>query len=417
MRFLASHPERRFFAPEVIQTSTMDCGPAALKCLLEGFEISASYGRLREVCQTEVDGTSIDTLEEVAEQLGLDAEQIMLPADHLLLPEPETLPAIVVTVLPNGLAHFVVAWRRHGRIIQVMDPSTGRRWVPQRRFLDEVYRHTMTVPAQAWRDWAGSAGLCEPLRYRLTSVGLDAPEAARLIDEACEDPGWGALAGLDAATRMVDVIVRAGGLAPGREAGQLVWSFFQQARHEQFGAHDLIPASFWSVQSVSPERDPDAVGDAQLRFRGAVLVRVFGRRQRLRGVPVDAAQDMPAEVAIQPATAAEGIAADEEASAPPPRNLTAILEEPPDQPALELLKAFRTDGLLTPVVLVIALALAAAGVVLEAVLLRGLMDSWAACGSPGTAPGDRGARRHFCAGSTVGRTAHRGYGTTPGTTA
>jgi ABC-type bacteriocin/lantibiotic exporter with double-glycine peptidase domain len=43
---------------------------------LEGFGISVSYGRLREACQTDVDGTSIDTLEEVAGRLGLDAEQI-----------------------------------------------------------------------------------------------------------------------------------------------------------------------------------------------------------------------------------------------------------------------------------------------------------------------------------------------------
>ena len=66
-------------APEVVQTSAMDCGPAALKCLLEGFGISVSYGRLREACQTDVDGTSIDTMEEVACQLGLDAEQVMIP--------------------------------------------------------------------------------------------------------------------------------------------------------------------------------------------------------------------------------------------------------------------------------------------------------------------------------------------------
>ena len=78
---------QKFFAPEVVQTSAMDCGPAALKCLLDGYGIPVSYGRLREACQTNVDGTSINTLEDVAVQLGLDAEQIMIPADHLILPE------------------------------------------------------------------------------------------------------------------------------------------------------------------------------------------------------------------------------------------------------------------------------------------------------------------------------------------
>ncbi|RYZ36041.1 MAG: hypothetical protein EOO71_33265 [Myxococcaceae bacterium] len=57
---------RRFFIPEVIQSSKMDCGPAALKALLGGFGISVHYGRLREACRTSVDGTSIDTLEELA---------------------------------------------------------------------------------------------------------------------------------------------------------------------------------------------------------------------------------------------------------------------------------------------------------------------------------------------------------------
>lgn len=61
---------RRFFVPEAIQSSSMDCGTASLKALLEGFGIRASYGRLREACQTDVDGTSIDQIEEAALAAG-----------------------------------------------------------------------------------------------------------------------------------------------------------------------------------------------------------------------------------------------------------------------------------------------------------------------------------------------------------
>ncbi len=117
----------------------MDCGPAALKCLLEGFGVGVSYGRLREACQTSVDGTSIDTLETLGASLGLDAEQVMMPVDHLLLPEADALPAIVVTRLPSGLVHFVVVWRVHGGFVQVMDPARGRRWVRRETFLRDVY--------------------------------------------------------------------------------------------------------------------------------------------------------------------------------------------------------------------------------------------------------------------------------------
>ena len=87
---MTARAKRRLLAPEVVQTSSMDCGPAALKCLLEGHGVPVSYGRLREACQTDVDGTSIDTLEVVARQLGLAAEQVMVPVDHLLA-DPETL--------------------------------------------------------------------------------------------------------------------------------------------------------------------------------------------------------------------------------------------------------------------------------------------------------------------------------------
>src|SRR4051812_987299 len=107
----------------------MDCGPASLTSLLEGFHIHASYGRLREACQTDVDGTCIDTLEEIARSLGLAAEQVMPPADHVLLPEAEALPAIAVALLPGGLTHFIVIWSVHAGLVQVMDPASGRRWL------------------------------------------------------------------------------------------------------------------------------------------------------------------------------------------------------------------------------------------------------------------------------------------------
>ena len=56
---------RKLLIPEAVQTSAMDCGPASLKSLLEGFGISASYGRLHEACQTDVDGTNYDSSFEI----------------------------------------------------------------------------------------------------------------------------------------------------------------------------------------------------------------------------------------------------------------------------------------------------------------------------------------------------------------
>jgi Peptidase C39 family len=180
MSAAVSRPRRHLFIPEVVQTSAMDCGPAALTAFLAGHGLSVSYGRLREACQTDVDGTSIDMLETVAVQLGLNAEQILVPVDHLFLPDTAALPALVVMRQPGGALHFVVAWRRHGRVVQIMDPGTGRRWPTCRRFLDDLYVHTQAVPAAAWRAWAETDTFLGGLRRRWAALGIARAEAERL---------------------------------------------------------------------------------------------------------------------------------------------------------------------------------------------------------------------------------------------
>src|SRR5579872_2362370 len=203
---------RRIFVPEVVQTSAMDCGPAALKCLAEGFGIPVSYGRLREACQTDVDGTSIDTMEEVAVQLGLDAEQIMVPADFALMPEANLLPAIAVVLRANKTTHFVVAWRSHGTLLQVMDPAIGRQYEPKAHFASSLYIHTLPVPATGWREWAESEKFVLPLRRKLDDLGISGKAARKLVQAALDVPGWRGLARLEAGTRSLGAIVRSGAL-------------------------------------------------------------------------------------------------------------------------------------------------------------------------------------------------------------
>jgi ATP-binding cassette subfamily B protein len=335
---------RRFLAPEVVQTSAMDCGPASLKCLLDGFGVPVSYGRLREACQTDVDGTSIDTMEEVAVQLGLEAEQVMVPADHVLLPEAGLLPCIAVVRQPNGLTHFMVLWRRHGPLIQVMDPAQGRRWSGARHLLNELYVHETAVPAAAWLEWAASDGLLLPLERRLARLGLSGPERSRRISAARDLGGWEPLAALDAATRLTGALVEAGGLSAGRAAAHVHEAFWNKALEDAPAAGLAIPAEAWSVRPAPPGDD----GEPRLTMRGAVLVSVRGRRA----------------------------AAAEAAGGPAPLSpeLAAALAEPPSRPGRTLLRHLAQDGLLTPAVLAGAMALSAAGVLAEALLFRGLLD-------------------------------------------
>lgn len=340
-----------FFAPEVVQTSAMDCGPAVLKCLLEGCGISVSYGRLREACQTDVDGTSIDTLEEIAQQLGVDAQQTIVPRDHLVVPAAELLPALVVVLLPEGSVHFVVAWRLHGPWIQVMDPGTGRRWYRHQRFLSEVYQHTYLYPAILWRAWAGSDELIAPLRQRLEQLGLNAPQVEALIGDALAEAGWQPVAALDAATRMTASIVLTGYLDRGAAAYRVLTHLLYQTLNESPDDTPAIPEGFWAVR---PEPESElrtnaeaSTGLEQLRLQGAVLLRIRGRL----AAPTS----------------------DSLAAAPLSPNLAAALSEPAPQPLKQLWQLIRTDGLWAPSVGVVGVVISVTGTMLQAPLLQGLM--------------------------------------------
>jgi ABC-type bacteriocin/lantibiotic exporter with double-glycine peptidase domain len=345
---------RRLFIPEVVQTSMMDCGPASLKAMLEGHGVSVSYGRLREACQTDVDGTSIDTLEEVGAQLGLNTEQIMLPADHVLLATAKTLPALVVVRHPSGVTHFIIVWRKHGRFLQLMDPAIGRRWVSCRRFLDELYVHTLPVPAAGWREWAASAEFLGPLDERLAALKISGAARTRLLATAVADEGWRGLATLDAATRLLGAIMRTGGINSGRHAARMLEAFCHSAPDGEEESALTIPAAYWSVRPCDSDGD-----DEQLLLRGAVLVRVKGA----------VAKKSPSTKANAGNEANEGYAA-------PPLSpeLAAALEERPVRPMRELLRMFSADGVLTPAALLVALLLAAGGVIVEIILFRGLLD-------------------------------------------
>lgn len=309
----------KLLVPEVVQTSNMDCGPAALKALFEGFGIPVNYGRLREACQTGVDGTSIDTIEELANRLGLEAEQIMLPSDHVLITQARALPAIAVVVLPNGLTHFVVVWRKFGRFVELMDPAVGRRWVPASRLVSDLYVHAQKVAAEDWREYAGSEDFLAPLRERLRGLGI-----GDLTADAVRDPSWRALAALDAGVRMMTSLAKSRGLERGPECARVL---------EEFLKHDeTIPEHYWSVR---------ADGDG-LIIRGAVLVRALG----LSG----AREDLPPDLA-------------------------AALEQRSARPGVELLRLLRADGMLTPAAVAIALALASAAVIFETILFRGLIGT------------------------------------------
>jgi ABC-type bacteriocin/lantibiotic exporter with double-glycine peptidase domain len=331
------HPSPRRIIPEVVQISATDCGPASLKSVFAGMGQELNYRVLREACQTDVDGTSISTLEELAGQLGLDAEQVMLPMDHVFLPEARALPAIIVTLSAGGRNHFVVLWRRIGPFVQVMDPAVGRRWTRVETLASTFYQHTTPVPAAAWRDWAGSDEAVAALERRLLDLGVVAAKAS--IATALADPGYQSIAALDAAARAVEAVVGAGALRRGGTAAGLVQSMIAKAESGEVP----IPELYWSVRP-----NPDA--QDELLLTGAVLLRFRGWR----------------------AEAPRGEAA--AAPAPVHGELATELRSAQVSPTQTLRRLLAHDPWSLPLLIVAGLVLATFGRILQGLMLRAMLD-------------------------------------------
>jgi ABC-type bacteriocin/lantibiotic exporter with double-glycine peptidase domain len=342
IRRLTQHGPR-LFAPQVVQTSAMDCGPAALKCLLEGFGVPVSYARLLEACHTDVDGTSIDDIERVAVTLGLAAEQIMLPADHLLLGAARALPALVV-VRRDSMTHFIVFWGKCGPFVQLMDPAKGRRWLREEAFRSELYVHQQAVPANGWREWAGSREFLDAVDQRLDGLRVPAAVARRVVGEAEADPGWTGLATLDAAIRMISALASAGGLRRGPDAARVLETLVARARDRR-DPRALIPADYWSVLP-----DPSDEGDERLVLRGAVLMRVRERRAEAESLGTDR-ECIELRETLKPA-----------------------LHEAHASPFLEAWRLTRRSGVASPLVITGGLVLAAGGALFEMLLFRGVLE-------------------------------------------
>jgi ABC-type bacteriocin/lantibiotic exporter with double-glycine peptidase domain len=332
-------PDAARIVPEVIQTSMMDCGPASLMALMQGFGVPVSFGRLREVCQTTVDGTSISTMDEVANLLGLETEEISVPPDHVLIPESGCLPAIAVVLNETGASHFLVVWSVAGPWVQVMDPAHGRRWISRQALEEKLYQHTSQVPAAEWRTWAESPEAQGALGSRLQALGIARQHAGALRGQALAVDGWRGLAALDAACRMTLDLIRARAIRRGRESSRLVTELFAYGCDP--GQEARIPRIYWSVLPA-PDSDPD--DPEELSFRGAVLVRSRGRRKE--GPDREALSD----------------------------ELAAALDEDRPRPGRTLLAMLAQDGLTTPLVLLGAAVTAAALVLFEGLLLRGFLE-------------------------------------------
>ncbi|WP_437818409.1 ATP-binding cassette domain-containing protein [Sorangium sp. So ce1078] len=358
--------KRAFLVPEVLQASLMDCGPAALKAVLQGFGVDVHYEWLRDRCQTDVDGTSIDALAALGQELGLATAEVVVPHDSFLLPEADCLPAIVVKRGAGDALHFLVVWRRLGPFVQILDPSSGRRWARADRFLEDMPHFPIPISIERWRRWVSSEDSLRPLRAKLRALGA---QGEALIARADADPGWRPFASLDAAVRMVARLVRGGAISRGGEAQRVLEGVFDRALAGEAGA---IPKGFfWATEGKAP---------GKLLVHGAVIVH-FAAREGVARAPAGAAR--PAAPPPPPSYRGSATPPDTPVEQAPRAVATAVLpasvrrelELPTPSPSRLFFWMLRADAGRALALVGVALAASAAIAAIDVVVLRGLFDA------------------------------------------
>ena len=111
----------------ILQIDEMDCGAACLGMICRHFGRKVSLARIRQLCHTATDGTSLKAICRAATELGLASRALKISLRNLpLMP----LPAIVHW---EG-NHWIVLYDVNEQFVRVADPAFGLRKLPRREF-------------------------------------------------------------------------------------------------------------------------------------------------------------------------------------------------------------------------------------------------------------------------------------------
>ncbi|MEP6604216.1 MAG: peptidase domain-containing ABC transporter, partial [Spartobacteria bacterium] len=111
----------------ITQIDEMDCGAASLGMICRHFGRKVSLSRIRQLCHTATDGTSLKALTRAASELGLAARALKISLRNL---DSMPLPAIVHW---EG-NHWIVLYDVDEQSVRVADPAMGLRRIPRREF-------------------------------------------------------------------------------------------------------------------------------------------------------------------------------------------------------------------------------------------------------------------------------------------
>ena len=120
-------PKRIRKIDHIEQIDEMDCGAASLGMICRHFGRNVSLARIRQLCHTATDGTSLKALCRAASELGLAARALKVSLRNL---SSMPLPAIVHW---EG-NHWIVLYDVDEHFVRVADPALGLIKIPRREF-------------------------------------------------------------------------------------------------------------------------------------------------------------------------------------------------------------------------------------------------------------------------------------------
>src|SRR6266849_1959050 len=109
------------------QIDEMDCGAASLGMICRHFGRKVSLARIRQLCHTATDGTSLKALARAASELGLAARALKVSIRNL--------PMMPVPAIAHWEGnHWIVLYDVDPEFVRVADPALGLRKLPRREF-------------------------------------------------------------------------------------------------------------------------------------------------------------------------------------------------------------------------------------------------------------------------------------------
>ena len=130
--------------PLVCQYDQLDCGPAALLTVLRFFRGDTTLVHARQICQTDLHGTTMLDMVNAAKEMGFVAHGASGTFAELAR---EKMPCIAHVVLPEGLNHFLVIYKIKGSRLYVGDPGKGRYILKQAEF-EKIWKHRAVILLQ-----------------------------------------------------------------------------------------------------------------------------------------------------------------------------------------------------------------------------------------------------------------------------